>query len=165
MKNIVEILSHTNVFSIASLATKTAVVTNSQFGTGLLSSFLMKKVRLLAFLKAAVAEETVIIGMARGDATVTEIKTAIENIQLERDLQDQANIRVVLMETLGIFASSTSLTAKAVIEMEVSLGGGKGIPFELGDGWAWFAYNPDNGNLSAGSQEVIMQASYYGVWL
>ncbi len=166
MKQIVEILTHNIAPSstVASLAANTAVVFNNNFGTGLLRSFLMKRVKALFFLKGAVAGELFLVGIARGDATVTEIKTALEQVQLERDLQDQANTRVILHDSLelitGLAADSTGMA-----KIEISLGGGKGIPFEEGDGWQWFIYNVDDGAASAGSQQIQGRATYYGVWL
>ncbi len=167
MKNIVIILSEVNsATSIASLASLTAVSIASSHGTGLLADFLMKKIRFQYFLKGAVADETIIMGIARGDATVTEIKAALEQVQLERDLTDQANKRRVLFETLKVMTGvAANPGGHEVNEMEASVGGGKGIPFEKGDGWQIFAYNPDNGALSAGAQELGGQVTYYGIWL
>ncbi len=147
--------------SVASLAANIAVDISTTYGTGLLQSFLMKKVIGTLSIKAAVAEERVLVGIARGDATITEIKAAMENSQLERDLQGQANVRVVLHETVRWLNDE----GDQIVHLDVSLGGGKGIPFEDGDGWKVFAYNPDNGALSAGSQEILGVLTYFGVWL
>ncbi len=132
-------------------------------GTGLLQSFLAKKLRAHITWLTPDAEDTILVGVARGDATVTEIKAALETEQVERDMQDQANVRVVLHETVHLMHADVNSRIDP-IDMEISLGGGKGIPFEDGDGWQWFAYNIDNADLVAGG-EVVGYAVMYGVWL
>lgn len=159
------IVESVDAFGLATLVSKTAVVVQSDHSTGLLQSFLMKKVRVAMVLKTPDAGDAIILGMARGDATVTEIKTALETIQLERDLQQQANVRMVIHELTRAFPGLESANGGVrVLNYEVSIGGGKGIPFEDGDGWKWFCYNLDDGDLIAGS-EVMGQNTIYGVWL
>ncbi len=166
--NIVDILSHniTNSAAADSLGSRTVAVINSDFGTGLLQSFLMKKAHLMLWAEDFVAGETVIVGIARGDATITEIKTALETAQLERDMQDQANVRVVLLESLGIVGVHAPAGEGAIhTDLTFSVGGGKGIPFENGDGWQLFAYNPSGNAISNATQFIQGVATYYGVWL
>ncbi len=151
--------------AMASLAAQTAVVIESGHATGLLESFLMKRVKATINVKAAVADEMIIIGLARGDATVGQIKAALEDVQLERDRKTQAAKRDVLHETLVTMNCQANSVGPNAIELDISLGGGKGIPFEKGDGWAWFIYNVDDAALSAGSQVVRLNATYYGIWL
>ncbi len=150
---------------IASLAAQTAVSIESGHGTGLLSSVLLKRVHATVTIRGAVADEIVVIGMARGDATVTQIKAALEDIQLERDRKGQAAKRDVLFETVDTIQCVAIAAGPSQSKMEISLGGGKGIPFEKGDGFQWFAYNPESGAHSAGSQTVLVDATYYGIWL
>ncbi len=147
---------------LPSLAAVTAVQIAGGHSTGLLQSFLMKRVTARWALKGGVDEEIILIGMARGDATVTEIKAALETTQVERNQKNQAAVRDVLFETLKIIRHEKD---GGMAEIDVSIGGGKGIPFEDGDGWQWFAYNLDNDSLSAGAQEIMGQLCYYGVWL
>ncbi len=160
----VEIIpEHIDTFALSTLGSKTAITVESQHSSALNSSFLMKRVRGNLLLKAADQGDVIILGMAMGDASVTEIKTALEQTQLDRDPPTQANTRVVLHETLTALVGRT--TAQVDREkIDISLGGGKGIPFEKGEGWQWFAYNPDDGALQAGA-EVMGQLTYYGVWL
>ena len=162
----VEILTDSvDAFGLGTLASKTALVVQSDHGTALLKSFLMKKFIANLALKTPDAGDVIIVGLARGDATVTEIANALQATQFERDLQTQANRRMVLMESLRIFhGTDTANGGMRALHYEVSVGGGKGIPFEDGDGWQWFVYNPDDGSLAAGS-EIMGIVVYFGVWL
>ncbi len=161
----VEIISDVDVATaLGTLATQTAIVMDTSHATALLQSFLMKKVRAHVRSKGATTDDDgILVGMARGDATITEIKAALETVQLERDMQTQANRRVVLFETLMYLRGSGDGVTQFA-EREVSLGGGNGIPFEDGDGWQWFAYNYSDGNLTTG-QSLHLHATIYGVWL
>ncbi len=150
--------------ALGTLAGITALAVEQGHGTGLLQSFLMKKLRIAAAVDGlAQADGTILIGMARGDASVTEIKTALEDAQLERDNKTQAAKRDVLHETVMLLKPIGAGTTR-VAEATISLGGGKGIPFEDGDGWQWFVYNVDSSALTTGGL-VYLQASYWGVWL
>ncbi len=149
------------------LAANAALQVEGGHATGMLNGFLMKKVRALIALQVVDAEDLIIVGMARGGATVTEIKTAIEMQQLDRSRQDQANVRVVLFETLEqLYAGPVVAGGQQMLlaEVEVSLGGGKGIPFDEGEGWQWFVYNWGNGAQVAGAI-ISIDATYYGAWL
>ncbi len=161
----VEILSDTaSAAALTTLGAQTALAIEASHATGLLSSFLMKKVKASVVITGrTIGDEALLIGMARGDASVTQIKAAIEDIQLERDAKMQAAKRDVLFETLGIALPVGDGTVETY-DIMVSLGGGKGIPFELGDGWQWFAYNMSSGSLTTGAV-AHLQATYWGVWL
>ncbi len=161
----VEILPMRNTdggVALDTLAKTIAMSIESSQGSGLLQSFLMKKVAVDANLITPDSGDTIIIGMARGDATVTEIKAAVEQIQLERDLVDQANARQVLWETVRVLSDEGGFPK--TVRIVESLGGGKGIPFEDGDGWQWFAYNAGGNDQVAGAF-VHLSGVYYGVWL
>ncbi len=150
---------------LQSLGAGIAIAVETGHATGLLRSFLMKKVRAAVIVQGGVADEAILIGMARGDATVTQIKAALEDVQLEDDRKTQAAKRDVLFETLTPLHMVANTVGPNSVVIEASLGGGGGIPFEKGDGWQWFAYNPDSGALSAGSQTLIGHATYWGIWL
>ncbi len=147
------------------LAGETASIVESGHSTGMLQDFLMKRVRAMWALTGGVAGELFLIGMARGDATVTEIKAALEDIQLERDRTTQASKRKVLHETLKLIGAGTTTEGTLMVEIDVALGGGKGIPFEKTDGWSWFIYNVLSGAASNASQVISGQSTYYGIWL
>lgn len=156
----VEILKDTaNGTALSTLADDTVLSVESGHGTGMLQSFLCKKVSASISISGLAADQPVIVGMARGEANVTQIKTAITQSQLERDAKDQAEIRDVLHETLRVVDSLHNN-----VEITVSLGGGKGIPFEDGDGWQWFVYNFSGGSLTTGAK-FHGNTTYYGVFL
>ncbi len=148
---------------LATLQAGVAVVIENAHSTAMLESFLMKRVEATFVLQTPDVDDHIIIGMSRGDATVAEIKAAIELTQLERDLQDQANARVVLHETKRMLTGNDGVVGDKV-HLKVSLGGGKGIPFDDGDGWAWFAYNAGSNDQVAGAF-IGGNGTYYGVWL
>ncbi len=149
--------------ALATLATGVAVAVINASGTGLLADFLMKRVVADICPITFDSMDIITVGMARGDATVTEIKAAIELTQLERDMQDQANVRVVLWETVRTVFDNGDINPQPQ-RVEVSLGGGQGIPFERGDGWQWFCYNGGANDQVAGAF-LFIDATYYGVWL
>ncbi len=146
------------------LAGLTALDVDTTHATGLLQSFLMKKVSARFHLRGRTADdEGLMVGLARGDATITEIKAALEDSQLERDNKSQAAKRDVLHETLRMLQPAGD-TTEAWAELDVSLGGGSGIPFEDGDGWKVFVYNFGSGSLTTGSV-LDFHATYWGIWL
>ncbi len=141
------------------LAINTALVLLSGRSTGMLQSFLMKKVLADVHLSLPDVGDTIMVGMARGDATITEIKAAMEMTQRERDMTQQASVREVLWETVRMLTDEVPY-----VRIVESIGGGKGIPFEDGDGWQWFAYNMGD-NAQVGGASVVISATEYGVWL
>lgn len=162
----IQILSHRVATAVASLGSVTAILLSADIDTELVRSFLVKKVMAQFFIDGSVVDEAVLIGMARGGTSITQIKTALETIQTDRDDSKNALTKEVLMETVRIIGAGLSDgSGNLVINYEVSLGGGKGIPFAATEGWTWFAYNPAGGPLSAGSQVVVGHVSYSGIWL
>ncbi len=159
----VDILPFTGAAAAGTLAQGIAADLETAQSTGLLNAFLMKRVNATALMDTPDVSDTIIVGMARGDATVTEIKAAIELAQVERDAQDQANARVVLHETKRYLFASTTVDTN-IVHIDASLGGGKGIPFDEGDGWKWFMYN-DGANDQVAGMTVRIMGTYYGVWL
>lgn len=152
--------------TLGTLLTATALSVESGHGTGLLQSFLMKKVMANIYIdNGTPGQGPILVGMAQGDKSVSEIKSALEQIELERDLVDQATIKGVLHETLRMITFGHTIDGGNVVHMNVSLGGGKGIPFEEGDGWQWFVYNVGSGALATTAPAFHMDATYYGVFL
>ncbi len=158
------IVEAANGVALGALGSSTALIIDSTHATALLTSFLMKKVRaMVKVVGAAVGDEALVCGMARGDVTVGQILTALTGAQLERDNVGQAQRRVVAHETVTpLVPNGDGTTMTAIIE--ASLGGGKGIPFEDGDGWQWFVYNAGSGALTTGSTAILL-GTYWGVWL
>ncbi len=143
-----------------------AVAVEQTHGTGLLQSFLMKKIKGTASIEGLTAGEGahLVLGLARGDASIGEIKAALEDAQLERDKKTQAAKRDVLHETIVAMNISAILNTRTMlIEFEMSIGGGKGIPFEDGDGWQWFVYN--GGSTLTTGATFSSRMTYWGIWL
>ncbi len=151
--------------AVGTLATGIAAVVSNTHATGLLNAFLMKKVKAKLWLDAPDAGDTLLVGIARGGATVTEIKTAIEDSTLDRDRKGQAQIRDVLFETIDVLAEMITATEEHLfVSMEVSVGGGNGIPFDEGEGWQWFMYNAGANDQVAGAL-INLDVTYWGAWL
>ncbi len=151
--------------ALATLAPAIAVSVVTTHGTGLLNAFLMKKARGTLWIDDMDASDMLIVGMARGDATITEIKAALENADVARDRTGQASIRQVVNETLTlIWRDAAAGDVRQSMEIEVSLGGGKGIPFGEGQGWQWFVYNA-GANAQVAGALFNMEMTYYGAWL
>ena len=160
----VEILVDTAAsVAIGTLGGSTALQWEGEKSTALKQSFLMKKVRASIAIAGLSVNEPILFGMARGDATVAQIKTALTQNQLERDAKDQAAVRDVLHETVRVGMHGNG-DGNFVLNYEVSLGGGKGIPFEDGDGWQWFVFNLRTGAMTTGAT-ISAGLAYYGVWL
>ncbi len=153
--------------SLGTLASRTSLVLVADHDTELLEPFLMKKVRCIALLRGLTAGEgaRIIIGISRGDASVTQIKAAIEDLLFQRSKKGQAAKRDVLFETLTrvtweSFDGTTCIFDTGMI----SLGGGKGIPFDEQLGWQWFAHNISASAMTTGSA-FDMNSTAWGIWL
>ncbi len=167
-KQEVQILTDTATgAAVGALAANIAVQVEGAHSTGLLQSYLMKKVKASFVIEGLTSGEGnhLIAGIARGDASIAEIQTAITGTQLERDRVSQAQKRVVLHETLTALPVSAILDTRTMtMEIEISLGGGRGIPFEEGDGWQWFVINIDDSTITTGAT-FALRATYWGIWL
>ncbi len=156
----VEIQPQNHAVALATLAVNTAL----QIGQRTLTqSFLAKHLRATYVLRDADAGDTIVFGMARGDQSVTNIKTALELAQLERDQVNQAQARQVLFETVRTITIST-VAPGAEHFIDIPLGGGKGIPFEDGDGYQFFAFNVGADAQVAGATALVF-GDITGVWL
>ncbi len=150
--------------SLGTLAAVTAVSILAQHGTGILNAYLMKKVHARIWAEETDSNDMFLVGMARGGASVTEIKSAIEISQLDRSKKNQASVRDVLMESLTLLGPGNDGGGTLNKDLNVSLGGGNGIPFDEGEGWQWFVYNIGQNAFVAGSF-VGIDATYFGAWL
>lgn len=155
-----------NSDAIGNLGADTALVLNSTFGSGLTQSFLIKQVLYKLGVVALTVDETVIIGLANGSATVAEIVAALTaNITNPDDASSPAVAaarQMVFWETLRTIVGGAS--KRSTIDESISLGGGKGIPVKEATGLAIFAYNPSTGALTTGALVdglVVLR----GVWL
>ncbi len=174
MKNIaqkgtegIQIISMQEVnVSLGTLASRTALKVLSDHESGLKEPFLMKKVRIQCIGTGFTAGEgdRIIIGIARGGASVTQIKAALEDNLFERNKKGQAAKRDVLFETLTAPMRLTAATTVFFDSGEISLGGGKGIPFDEDGGWQIFAHNFSSSALTTGSALAFLGHAW-GVWL
>ncbi len=155
--------------ALGALVTKTAVAVETTHSTGLLQSFLMKKIKVHSAVVTALTSgqgENLLLVLARGDATATEVKAALEGSQLERDRVTQASKRKIIHDAIFAIEIDEIIDTRARVRMKdaVSIGGGGGIPFEDGDGWSWFVYNGDATTLTTGAV-INGTISYWGIWL
>ncbi len=147
-------------FGLSTLAAQTALKVQQYHETNMKRAFLVKHVKGgFSILGLTATQGPVLLFMARGNRSTTQIKTAIENAQLGPDQENQAQVRDVLWETVMMFTSLVE-----VIHLDVTIGGGKGIPFNEAEGWAWYAYNLDTGALTTGAT-VHFETAVSGVWL
>ncbi len=153
--------------ALLTLASRTALAIATDHATALNEAFLMKKVRMILNLRAITAGQAgrLLIGMARGTVSVTSIKSAMENNIFERNKKEQAIKRDVLFETLTPVTWESFDGINAIYDSGmISLGGGKGIPFDDDLGWQWFVWNVSSGALATGSI-CDFHATYWGIWL
>ena len=64
--------------TLGTLASSTAQIVEQGHATGLLQSFLMKKVKYRVTFHGPDQGNILLLGMARGDASITDIKGAVE---------------------------------------------------------------------------------------
>ncbi len=153
------------VLALGTLASVTAVALNVNYGTGLTRSFLIKRLKLQAAFVAANGADSIVIGFARGDMTVAQISTALDtDINDPNDFDSWATMMQrngILYQTL--VALGPGGTGAAGRQIDVRVGGSKGLPMTAGEGVQLFAYNP-GAALTTGS---IVQGLFQlvGVWL
>ncbi len=153
-----------NSDALGTLAADTALVINTTFGAGLTQSFLIKQIRQSLRIDGLSSNETVILGLCNGSATVAEIAAALNtNITDPDDASSDALAaarQMIFWETLHAFGAADGETHNEV----TSLGGGKGIPVKEATGLAIFAYNPSTSALTTGgivNGLIVLR----GVWL
>ncbi len=159
--------------NLSTLASLTALqISDDYAGTNLKKDFLLKTLRCSYMSKVMEADETVLVGFARGDMTVAEIATALGNFLADPESFQQWDNFVI---ALGIFwqtirivsgnaVSGTPVAAMKGINEDIQIGGGKGIPLEAGAGIQMFVFNPSGGALTTGAQ-VQGLYSLVGVFL
>ncbi len=147
--------------ALVTLATRTAIIIDSDHSTNLVGTALITKVNAHVYVRdLTTGEGPILIGMARGDATVAEIATALNQQHVQpKNPGDQSAMQNVFFESVV-----ACFNQFPVINYEFKLGGGKGIPMQEGIGWQWFAYNLDSSSLTTGAAAGV-QATLYGAWL
>lgn len=152
-------------FRSVALATLAVQVAQILEVSTLAHAFLAKTVQGTYVMQAPDTDDTIVVGMARGDSTVAEIKAALELNRLEPDEPSEAASKHVLWETVMILDGRIGAAGANKQPMpRVSLGGGKGIPFDADDGFSFFAYNIGTDDQVAGAV-VHFQGYLTGIWL
>ncbi len=155
--------------ALGTLAANTALIIASG-QTSISATFLMKHIDYNIYLTNVVLDQgPFYIGLANGNATVTEITTAMNEVNTvgptdvtQQLTQDNAWVvyqkAVRPMKPLSIEATAGNWY------MQSFLGLGKGIPWPEGAGWQWFIYNADSSVLTTGAT-VKGRIRTQGVWL
>ncbi len=160
-----------DTLALGTLGSRSAIVLNTQFSNPK-TVFLMKRFRyFLQLVGRTIGDDgPILIGMARGDATTSEINAAMveRNTNGPEDITsmlDQDTAWVVYQNSvLPIIIQGDGTHGQPTTSVWLSPGGRKGIPLLEDAGMQIFAYNAGSAALSTGSTVnglVFMQ----GVWL
>ncbi len=145
--------------SSGTLASITALLFDTLM-TGLVTNFLMKKVRAQLTVEGLTAGESVIVGLCSGNMAIADIANVLNaSIFGPAETDEVALTKQIYWETVRAIES-----LNPVYSIDQSLGGGKGIPQFEGVGFQWFIYNPTGGTLTTAGV-VSGVAAYYGVWM
>ncbi len=160
--------------ALGTLAAKTALKIASSYEAAQMSKKTLLKT---SRLRGAIANMTsgqgpILIGLAYGEASVTMIKTALEQVfnpekgDEGSPMVQQAENRVVLWESLEVIprVSATAFNLDVFDSGKRVLGGGKGLPFLENVGWQIFVYNLSNAPLTTASTITVLQECW-GVFL
>ncbi len=159
-------LPETIAVSLGAIAANTALQVNATYGSGLTRPFLLKYFKCLTALEQLVDEQgPILVGLAVGTATVTEIKNAMEDNNPNPDDPSAqavaAKRKIIFWQSLHIVDGRTD----TVNMHESRLGArGKGIPIMEDNGVQVFLYNADSSALTSGAS---LRGHYIlgGVWL
>ncbi len=158
--------------AVNALGQDTAFILTTAYATVLTRDFLCKKIRTQLRFEDGGRQDTFIIGFCRGDMTVAQILSALvtELPDPERytDWQNYAELNGVFWETLKMITGEdiTGQDASSVLSSwndTISLGGGKGIPFEAGHGVQMFIFNASGQTAASGS--VVGTYQMVGVFM
>lgn len=155
--------------ALGTLAARTAIVLNSDFNA-ITATFLMKRIRYLLQLVGRTAnDDQIIIGLAKGNASIAEIASAmIENNTAGPDDVTQSLTEdtsfVVYQNTVSVLLPNGGGAEAAPKLGWSAVGGRKGIPAQEGSGFQLFAFNAGAGALATGSS-INGIAHVQGVWL
>ncbi len=143
----------------------------TDYASGLTQDFLLKKVRYHLALEDLDPREYMIIGLARGDATVAQIAAIMESANRDPDdldlWDDFAIANAIFWETVRILGGTDVVTSSGqVLNEDISIGGGKGLPLEGGVGIQVFAWNPHSA-VSVGNvgTTIVGIVNYVGVFM
>ncbi len=159
-----------NALALDTLAARVAILANTAFNN-IQSPFLLKQVRYFVQMvgRTLADDGPVLIGVARGDATIAEIAAALleGNTNGPEDLTEtltQDVIQAVYMNTVVPFVMRGDGTEGILDTKWINFGGKNGIPTLENVGFSVFAFNAGSGALTTGSSlNGIFQIR--GVWL
>ncbi len=156
--------------ALGALGGRSAITLGSAFN-GILSTFLMKRYRIWIDLEGVTSGEgfPFLVGLARGDATVTEIAAAMNEGNTAgpgdtTQVLTQDNSFVVVQKTVRAMHRDQADLTRSHLTIDMKMPGKNGVPFLEGAGWRSFIYNADDDVLTTGAT-VQGQAQYWGVWL
>ncbi len=162
MAKLVRLYDESVIISVASLAAKDAIAAASKIDASREVGFRVLKTEGWAFLKAAVSDEVVIFGV---DAFILSAAGVEESIESDSQSPfDFANVEKASRPVFPLGALS-GLSAQPGNGILVHFTNEIPWTYPEGTGMEWWAYNPDDDALSAGSQQVIIFAQHQGVWL
>ncbi len=150
---------HSVIFSVASLTARSAAGLVTKQDGSRARGFRFLKTEFYFFLRSLAATETLIIGLGGPGLTVVEIEEAIEADPQSPNDVSAAEHSMRFVTILGMVSGGTS--RRVQIDGTVNLR----WSYPESESMFVFAYNPDDADLSAASQEVIWLMKHYGVWL
>ncbi len=156
--------------ALGTLGGRTALTLGTAYN-GITATFLMKRFRIWVQLKGVTAGEgfPFLVGIARGDATATEIAAALNegNTSGPQDTTQvltQDESFVVIQKTVRALFTGGIDNTQGNLAIDISMPGKNGVPFAEGSGWQTFIYNADDDALTTGST-IQGQSQFWGVWL
>ncbi len=154
--------------ALATLAARTALQLSAAFTT-LTTSFLIKRVRyFLKLHSVAVDEGPFLVGLARGNAIISEITAALtaNNAIGKADITEvltEDQPWVIYQETVRMLTPSDS-GGEYLSDGRWNNMPGRGLPAVEGSGWQVFIANLDGTALTTGA-EIQGMVQTQGVWL
>ncbi len=159
-----------NAVALGTLGARSAIQASANFAS-IEATFLLKRIRYFVQLvgRTLADDGPVLIGVARGDASTTEINSAMTEgnttgPQDTTQMLTQDETWVVMMNTVRAIVPQGDGTEGVLDSGWITFGGKNGIPALEGTGWQIFAYNAGSGALATGSS-VNGIAHVQGVWL
>ncbi len=157
--------------ALSTLAGRTAIILNTNVSTTIQNAFLMKRIRYLLQMVGRTTDDDgpLVVGLAKGDATIAEIATAmIEHNTIgpsdTTETLTEDNAWVVYQNTVVPFLYRGGNSTGQIPPGWMDIEGRKGIPALEDQGFQLFVYNAGSGALSTGvSINGICQVQ--GVWL
>ncbi len=156
---------------LSTLASRTFLTLSTGMSAFENRGFLLKRIRGGATQVFTEPGDVGILVMAYGDASASEIETALEAVDVnltEDELVEQASARRIIsilhptiIGGVGTGGSGKTMAIYDFSDIEIPA---KGLPFPEGVGWKWGFYNIGGGAFTTGSS-VMTSARVMGVAL